>query len=230
MKPTFPSTFFFINSSITLRGDVMPRKNPIPEREKIIAARLRKFRRLHLGLSQAAAARKLGIDSTRLASYELGRVPLRFGFVEQFCRTFGLSQVWLAEGTSKMTDYWPVSESVLARVPESALFTHAYDEILRPAWKETVDFGAFCMAAILGRGPKDKVVLPEGTDPEFYLNQSIEYLREEFSDCPKNLKGELLGVVVRAIASFARQHIDEFEAIRAQNERAKARISSKARR
>jgi DNA-binding XRE family transcriptional regulator len=72
-------------------------RRPLPKRELEICERLKRVR-VMLGLSQDEAAAQIGISRERLASYEDGRVALRFEIALKFCRQFIISEQWLALG------------------------------------------------------------------------------------------------------------------------------------
>ncbi|MCC6820607.1 MAG: helix-turn-helix transcriptional regulator [Verrucomicrobia subdivision 3 bacterium] len=123
----------------------MPRKNPMPEREQQICARLRVFRE-STKLSRATFAREIGVDQFRLASYELGRAPLRYGLADLLCAKFNVNQRWLATGLGEQRHYYdiycpPSSE-------ENQLFSLVFDRFLDNGMKEW-DRG---MEALAGAG------------------------------------------------------------------------------
>ena len=88
--------------SSLLIGDMNQQKlsgrRPLPKREREICARLKQARAI-IGLSQEEAAFQLGITRERLASYEDGRVAIRFELALKFCRQFIFSEEWLALGS-----------------------------------------------------------------------------------------------------------------------------------
>ena len=109
----------------------MPRKNPLSERELAICGRLRYFRRELLLVSQSSAARKLGIDSTRLVAVEHGRVPLRFDLADRFAFAFNMNQAWLAEGKMHPFNYWKIPGPVRESIDNSELFSTVWDRCLQ---------------------------------------------------------------------------------------------------
>lgn len=109
----------------------MARKNPVPNREKEICRRIRLIRQAS-GLTQTAAARELEIDRALLASYELGRVPVRYHFADRFCAHFWVSQRWLAEEKEPKQWYVFVDKSLREKINPNAHFSHVYDSVLRP--------------------------------------------------------------------------------------------------
>ena len=86
----------------------MPRKNPMPEREREICARLRVFRE-STKLTRATFAKEIGMDPIRYASYELGRAPVRFELAKTIKERFGLNLAWLAGEAENPRGNWDVS-------------------------------------------------------------------------------------------------------------------------
>jgi DNA-binding XRE family transcriptional regulator len=66
-------------------------------RERAIGARLKEVREF-LHQSQSAFAAEIGIKKVRLASYETGRVPIRWEIALEICHQFLVSEHWLATG------------------------------------------------------------------------------------------------------------------------------------
>lgn len=102
----------------------MPRKNPMPEREQQICSRLRVFRE-STKLTRAAFAREIGVDPLRLASYELGRAPVRFDLAWRVKEKFHLSLVWLFKEVGNMRGNYAVSAACVP-TPDM-LFSKAYE-------------------------------------------------------------------------------------------------------
>jgi transcriptional regulator with XRE-family HTH domain len=109
----------------------VPRKNPVPERERQICQRLRLVRK-EKRLSQVAFADMLGIDSSLLASYEHARVPIRYEFADRLCCIFRVCQRWLAGGVEPRRVYVPIPEDVHQKLPARGLFSEVYDDFLEP--------------------------------------------------------------------------------------------------
>jgi transcriptional regulator with XRE-family HTH domain len=105
------------------------RKTPIPERELQICARLRETR-LGRKLSRVSFCELIHIDSSKYASYELGRVPLPFWTGNTFCECTGTSQRWLATGIGPQEPCLPVSKFIFETVGPRALFSEVYDRWL----------------------------------------------------------------------------------------------------
>ena len=110
----------------------MAHRNPLPETDRQICQRLRLFRKSVTGMTAVEFARRLDIDSNRLASYEHARVPLRYEFADRVCRAFNISQRWLAEGLQPIINYVPIFPPLSGRIPPRAIFSDAYREFLKP--------------------------------------------------------------------------------------------------
>jgi transcriptional regulator with XRE-family HTH domain len=92
--------------------------------DKGIGSRLRQLRE-QLKISRTAFALEIGIGSERLASYETGRVPLRW---EVFCaisRRFFLNPFWLATGKSVPRLEAPFDEKHFETIDPRGLFSDA---------------------------------------------------------------------------------------------------------
>lgn len=109
----------------------MARTNPVPEQEKEICKRFREVRLL-TKLSRVAFSKQIEIDSSTLASYEHGRVPLRFDLAFKISKQFGVSLKWLAEGKTPQFLSIPIPQTAINEIPPKSLFSTAYDEVLRP--------------------------------------------------------------------------------------------------
>ena len=75
----------------------MPRKNPLPIREREICHRLLSARKA-LRLTRVAFAREAGIDSSELRRYEEARSPLLARSALALCHAHGFGLPWLATG------------------------------------------------------------------------------------------------------------------------------------
>ncbi|MDB6068632.1 MAG: hypothetical protein JWR26_4840 [Pedosphaera sp.] len=112
----------------------------MPAREVEICKRLRLYRE-KLQLSQVAFAREAGLDSSKLASYEHARAPLRYGAAFKIISAFLISPQWLA------SDIGPISSSVTLPSPEELgvnpedLFSAVFDRKLsKKIETETAEF------------------------------------------------------------------------------------------
>ncbi len=159
-----------------------------------------------LGFSRATAAGMLRVDSNRLASYESGRVPIRYPLADAFCRRFNVSQRWLAEGVQPERFYIPVGPGTLKEMPENLLFSEAYQRFLKPFSDEYFKKYA---EAIEGATEHDLEELAWGTMPiiGFETREELKplFLRLVtwlFDACPLSYLGLLYGTLSRAGRMF----------------------------
>ena len=105
-------------------------KSAPSERELQIGRRLRAFRE-DRRIPRTAFALSIGIGSERLASYESGRVPLRYEMFLAIHQKYFINPVWLATGRE-----WPAFESPIdfGRIGTGVFpkwpFTEMYDRAL----------------------------------------------------------------------------------------------------
>jgi len=85
----------------------VPRKNPMPVRERLICRRLREFR-ISLGLSQEDFCKSTGLVRTAYASYEYETSQLNYPAAWQILNTWPeLNPQWLAgEDWAPMREWW----------------------------------------------------------------------------------------------------------------------------
>ena len=117
----------------------MPRINPVPEREREIARRLRQFRREATKLSQVAFAREVGIDSSRLASYEHGRVPLPYSVFLAVWRAFKINAHWLATNDRRIVRGDDIDESLFPTPDQAVLFSETWDAHLKAHFDQAAE-------------------------------------------------------------------------------------------
>jgi transcriptional regulator with XRE-family HTH domain len=103
-------------------------------RELEIGKRLRAFRE-GKKITRTAFALSIGIGSERLASYESGRVPLRFEVFASINRLHFINPLWLAmgEGNPYRNAPFPL-EGVAEAIPARATFSEAWASSLGEAW------------------------------------------------------------------------------------------------
>lgn len=107
----------------------------VPQLEHEICLRLRGIR-LAQKWNQPDFAAEFGISRTRLASYEYGRAPVRYGLGSIVCRRFQISQRWLATGRAPMLIFSPVPIEIERKLQSRQLFSEAYQTALRPIVEE----------------------------------------------------------------------------------------------
>jgi len=105
-----------------------------------IARNLRAFRE-YLRISRTAFALAIGIGSERLASYESGRVPLRYEVFSAISRRFSLNPLWLATRLTHPVGPEPFDDSEFqSEIDPKSLFTVVYDCVLkRPLMDRTFE-------------------------------------------------------------------------------------------
>jgi transcriptional regulator with XRE-family HTH domain len=171
-----------------------------------VARRLREARN-RLNLSQANAARQLGISREALASYEDGRAPVRFDFALRFCWQFVFSEEWLALGEKEIlaewekTDpgpqkhVWPPAKTrecmsllfdpAFHKIKPGTPFVDAYREHLRPV------FWAVYSAHIasFGIGPRILISVSPGEDQlKNYFHALLEFWIQFYSEPLKKFR------------------------------------------
>jgi transcriptional regulator with XRE-family HTH domain len=110
----------------------------LSETEKNIGKRLREFRE-SLKIPRTAFALVLGISSERLASYEAGRVPLRWDVFSAISKHFFLNPFWLATGATEKFNprlETPFDESSFDNIDPRSLFTDTMLYIIKDAGPE----------------------------------------------------------------------------------------------
>lgn len=81
-------------------------------------------------MTRAALARKVGIDTPRLAHYEHGRVALPYHVGARLIEALGLCQRWVATGEGPQRGYFAVGPVVADLIPKSMQFSEAYDLVM----------------------------------------------------------------------------------------------------
>jgi transcriptional regulator with XRE-family HTH domain len=139
-------------------------KSKLPPREAEISQRLAEARRA-LELDQAGAARKTGIPKSTIASYELGAAPLKAKTALIICQRLILSEEWLATGRYAIAEraskelgipnasgmdriYRRQSMDLISSpegesLPNSMLFSEAFDKVLAPLYYERLKANFF---------------------------------------------------------------------------------------
>ncbi len=106
----------------------------LPKREIEICHRLREVR-LALHWDQPTFAAKLGISRVTLASYEYARAPIRYALARRLGDELDINQRWLATGLAPRKPYLIVHPQLESLIAYRALFTDAYDKVLK-GWIE----------------------------------------------------------------------------------------------
>lgn len=170
----------------------MARKTPMPDRELAICRRLRQYREASC-LSRVRFARRAGIDSSILSSYEHCRAPLRWGVARRIWASFEINPAWLATGEG---DQWGLHASpalVGHLADESQLFSKVYDE---------------CLVDYLKKEPLERLRewFAHGADRSYarlYARSLIfTYAIGWFTDCPEDRLFDLFESLIRLGNNF----------------------------
>lgn len=165
----------------------MPRKNPLPQLEAAIGARLKQFREERL-ISQTQFAAELRISRAQLINYEEGISPLPWQVAERLVRAFGLNPRWLATGKVPM-DFGrnaklprPSPEKFSVRAPFSSVYLGAWQDAVESETLRRVTFGFDSSQPM--EGPWHEIIelaaagwlqrIPNGKAREFFLELSTE--------------------------------------------------------
>lgn len=147
----------------------------------------------------ATAARKLGIDSTRLASYEHGRVPVRLEMAARFAKTFDVNPEWLASGKGLPTPYREIPKDCLDQHGK-ALFSEVYDAYLCSFWAGEDRDTMVLVAQLLGLQSRELAISDEIVSTNRFLLRKIQELLD---DCENSQQQSvLLGMIAEAIVRF----------------------------
>jgi len=172
----------------------VPRQNPLPQIEVEICERLRLARQA-TKLSQVAFANLVQIDSSRLASYEHARVPIRFDMALKLGRLADVSLRWLAEGVEPKKNRFRISESLLAQIPKNCLFSEAWQHLLKPSFDQAIKkFEARTKSKLDGRTLKCSDITVGGIVGVGYISASniLSFLNEDLSGVLKSIPPHLL--------------------------------------
>jgi len=193
----------------------VPRQTPISERELAICERLRQARQA-TNLSQVAFARLLGVDSSRLASYEHGRVPIRLELALKAATLAEVSLRWLAEGAEpRKLGIFP--DKKLTDRAGNGLFSEAYDAWLKPFFDAELknlktltggklEVGGLSQLDDLGQGTTVGIL-----GPDEVLKLSSFLIKNLVASIPPQLCAEIYGDIATTIKQFHRRHREEIE-------------------
>jgi transcriptional regulator with XRE-family HTH domain len=191
----------------------MPRKNPVPEREKAICRRLREFRK-SAKISQVLFAREVGLDSGQLRNYEHERAPVRYALARQLISRFSVNPQWLATGVGDMRATLKIPPSIDSEIPDWMLFSTAFDAVIGPR------LGEFRNLVFGVKWPDDigawlsRLLPPLGTPSEMELPITTANVAAAFaSSLPPHLKLEFFAAIVAAIHEFGRRFDNKIEGL-----------------
>lgn len=108
----------------------MPRKHPLPERERRICTRLAEFRAA-IKLTRAAFAREIGVNRFTLANVEGSAAPVTFALALRIQDRLQMNLAWLATGEGEIYGKPKFHRSFIPS--ESELLSSAFDKYLKPA-------------------------------------------------------------------------------------------------
>ncbi len=174
------------------------RQNPISQREIEICHRVREAR-LETSLSQVAFARLIGIDSSRLASYEHARVPIRAHLALAVAKISGVSLHWLANGIEPKKNALYVDKKLRDRIPENQLFSEAFDAVLMPLIEHQI---AEAKKNTGGKLDTEKFSAVGDVGPDDVVNLINQQLRKIAWETPPHLFQELYSLVYWAMWNF----------------------------
>jgi transcriptional regulator with XRE-family HTH domain len=188
------------------------KESQLPAREMAVCERVRAVR-LDVKWNQPNFAKALGISRERLASYEYAKAPIRYELAKNICFRFNVNQRWLAEGTNPMHEYFDLSPHLEYLIKPRALFTKAYDEVLKSdidtRWEylEDLESGGIGFPRV-GTPPREIAL--------FYLNKLIAlHLRV----MPDDLKGKYYKAISDGAEAFFQYHLSEIEKARASRQK-----------
>jgi transcriptional regulator with XRE-family HTH domain len=112
------------------------RVQKLPKSEIEIGQRLRAFREAS-NISRTAFATSIGIGSERLASYETGRVPLRYEVAHRIHKAYSVNLGWLVTGRGLAVRFDRDIDNYLKEpIPPKQLLSDAYTNSLRPLFPQ----------------------------------------------------------------------------------------------
>ena len=106
------------------------RKNPVPQRDIEIGARLLEMREDAL-VTRSTLAKEVAIAREALISYETGTVPLQFWPAVRICKVLDINQTYLASGIGPFRPYVEFDIAAAKRhVSDRVAFSKGYDDYL----------------------------------------------------------------------------------------------------
>lgn len=163
-------------------------------------------------------ASALGISRTRLASYEYGRAPLRYGFADEFCRLFGVNQRWLAEGKHPLTYYVRIDPSLDEKLNHRALFSDVYARSIKAGLErhlcEVAQRAGIKEEDITGTDWQDisTIANPVGFEVQTLLLSNLQLIISDgVAKLPKKLYAPFYRCVCSGVARFLRDHDSELK-------------------
>jgi len=186
----------------------------LPDREIEICRRVREIRTKALG-SQSAFSELVGISRSRLVSYEECRAPVRYDLGKQICYRCNVNQRWFATGAYPKKPYFDLSPNLEFAIRPRALFSTAYDEVLKEAVEQRildVEKRIGRRAALAGdyeEGLLDNFHLVGEKEPRadaFYVARIIQY---KLRSLDEPLLTEYCKVLMEADSDFSQEHPEQ---------------------
>ena len=165
----------------------MPRKHPLPEIDRSIGARLKKFRESRL-ISQTDLASELGLSRAQLINYEEAISPVPWPVALRLHNRFELNPRWLVTGRmpEQLRKMAQISEPNLKEFSARAPLSLVYEK----CWKNAVETETL-KSVTFGFDPSQKVDstwseivemastgwlqrIPRGREREFFLELTTE--------------------------------------------------------
>lgn len=178
----------------------MPRINPVLESEKQIGRRLRQFRQEITKLTSVAFSREIGIDASRLASYEHGRVLLPFDVAWTAAVRFGINLAWLAEARSPMAAPLPTSIAP-EQVPARASFSSGFETI-----KREIDSGLLLVGATLSLEALHRVIVlfPHYANFDWFPDMVARSVKHEMESICSDRHEDAVAAILEALRKLPR--------------------------
>jgi transcriptional regulator with XRE-family HTH domain len=107
----------------------------LPLREREIAARLREAR-MRDGLSRVDLAKRIGVDSSKLTNYELGRAATPYHVAAKVAAVTDTTLRWLAIGEFPIHGFNEMPQEFEMLIPLTALLSNVFDRIIAPNWHQ----------------------------------------------------------------------------------------------
>lgn len=179
----------------------MPRKRPLPERERGICRRLREFRE-RLQWTRPQFGSRAGIDEEMLARYERELVPVRYCDAWTINWSFGLNAEWLATGDGMMSSNARIPLAEALGIPEKAKFSDAWSSKLSSGWRT---ISGSLAPGELGESIDRSFARIHGYQRRVAMERVLASLIEDVSDCATD---EQFAAVFREAVSRATEMLE----------------------
>jgi transcriptional regulator with XRE-family HTH domain len=112
----------------------VPRVNPLPKRDREIAARIRKFRR-DSKCSRSYLADRIGVTPGVITRIELGRIPLKYDLAKDLFKELSVNPLWVATGQGEPKQRVSLPSTTALRLSGDALFSEVFFFKLLPLFQ-----------------------------------------------------------------------------------------------